>query len=182
MVTLMRSIEFSLLKVLLVGCLICGLGACASSRGGAGQDSLRKVPETRVTALDDGSYNLLGNFYGQRTLVLFWAEWCPHSRAAMMSLKSKRGDLEKEGTTVVAVSLDPYQRYEQLKDFIDYHELGFMRHFFSGNGEEDEAYLSFKAEGLPHLYVLDQKGMIQYDGHSVGSAVAALKDVTPAAG
>lgn len=167
----------------LLGCsLLLALGGCASSIGGADSDSLRKCPETRVTALDDGSYNLLNNFYGKRTLLLFWAEWCPHSRAAMMSLKAKRADLEKEGTVVVAVSLDPFQRYDQLKDFIDYHELGFMRHFFSGNGEEDEAYLSFKAEGLPHLYVLDQKGIIQYDGHSVGKAVKALDSININAG
>lgn len=177
-----RSIKGSLWSFLLATILICGLGACASTRRGAGPDEVRKGPETRVTALDDGSYNLLENFYGKRTLVLFWAEWCPHSRAAMMSLKAKKAELEKEGTTIVAVSLDPFQRYDQLKDFIDYHELGFMRHFFSGNGEEDEAYLSFKAEGLPHMFVLDQKGMIQYDGHSVGSAVSVLEDVTPAAG
>lgn len=149
---------------------------------GAGADAPRKGPETRVTALEDGSYNLLNNFYGKRTLVLFWAEWCPHSRAAMMSLKAKRAELEKEGTAVVAVSLDPFQRYDQLKDFIDYHELGFMRHFFSGNGEEDEAYLSFKAEGLPHMFVVDHKGMIQYEGHSVGSAVSALDSVITNAG
>jgi thiol-disulfide isomerase/thioredoxin len=134
------------------------------------------APFTRFTSLD-GTYRTLEEFRGRPLVVMFWAEYCSFSKPEIEELNELAADLKKSSQALfLAVSLDDASRYEAVRERVVHRNLDQLEHAFSGNGTDDEAYLLFHANDLPHFYVIAPDGVIVAEGHSARSVRKAFEN------
>lgn len=119
-----------------------------------------KAPEFVLKDLD-GKIHRLNDYRGKVIIVDFWATWCPACVANLPGLE-KIYQLNKEkGLVFLAVSLD--QDLSALKRFIDKRKV-------SEKGKDLPTVLTkgfqtanlYGVSTLPHLVLIDQKGVIRY--------------------
>jgi thiol-disulfide isomerase/thioredoxin len=109
--------------------------------------------------------------------ILFWATWCPHSRGAIAdyeSLAQKYGG--RRGLEFYAVSLDPNENFEVLRERIQNQSLTSMVHVFSGNDTQDEAFLSLRGARLPYAVFVDDHAIVRYVGIGLGGLESFIAD------
>jgi len=108
------------------------------------------APESRLMLLS-GEHIALRSLVGKNVVLLFWATWCPHSRAGIEEFEAlARKYQDRSDIEFYAVSVDANDAYEELKTRIRVQDLESMTHVFSGNDVQDEAFLAFHGERLPY--------------------------------
>jgi thiol-disulfide isomerase/thioredoxin len=122
-----------------------------------------------------GEHIALRSREGREVVLLFWATWCPHSRAgieefqALASAYKNRPEME-----FYAVSVDKNESYEELQNRIRIQGLESMTHVFSGNDVQDEAFLAFHGERLPYAVFIDDRGIVRFADLGVSGLRAFL--------
>lgn len=114
---------------------------------------------TRITLLD-GTYKSIENYRGCLTVFFFWAQWCPYSRSTIVKLEKLARENINNGIKFVTISVDKYEDFQDLTDFINTQNLQTLEHAFSGNGLYDEAFLTYKVQEFPSFVVVDQNWKI----------------------
>ena len=116
------------------------------------------VPAPEARFFDDQELPVsLAEFRGRVLLVNFWATWCPPCVYEMPSLDRLQGELESEGLTVVAVSVD--------SEGLDI-AAAFLRDLAVTNLETyidplNKLSRAFGVGALPTSYVVDAEGRIR---------------------
>ena len=150
----------------LVFIFLLSLGLTSCSFGGGDLPVPRVAKETRFTMLD-GEQVALSSFRGKQLVLVFWAHWCSSSNKLLKKLDSYVAENAAPDTEFLAVNIDKAEKFEKVKGFIDYQLKGNLKHAFSGNEVYDEAYISLGGRNLPHVLIIDPKGMIVGNGHSI---------------
>jgi thiol-disulfide isomerase/thioredoxin len=127
------------------------------------------APSTRYTHLD-GSYHSFQEFSGKPYAVVFWAEWCPYSRGLLEAIeKHFRKSPPPSSFSLFAISIDSVKDIERVKQWTASHiSSPAIIPGFSGNALDDEAYVSFQGNDLPHLFMINDKGLIVREGRTLG--------------
>lgn len=143
------------------------LSGCASVSSDAMSLVGRQVPEARLMMLR-GEDVALRSKEGTNLALLFWATWCSHSRSVIGDFEqlardySWRGDLE-----FYAVSIDKNQDLDALKGRIRAEDLKTVKHVFSGNDSQDEAFIALKGDHVPYVVFVDARGIVRFVDFSV---------------
>jgi thiol-disulfide isomerase/thioredoxin len=141
----------------------CMLSGCSAVSGDAAGLVGRPVPEGRLMLLEGGDHVALAGKAGTNLAILFWATWCSHSRSTIAEFEDLareyawRGDLE-----FYAVSLDKNDDLKLLQGRIKSQELTTVKHVFSGNDVQDEAYLALKGTHVPYVVFVDARGIVRF--------------------
>lgn len=132
------------------------------------------MPLTRYTHLD-GSYHAFTNFQDKRLVVVFWAEWCPHSRAFIEGLnRIAAGGKGGGDVSFLILSVDDASSHTRLREWLGSHDIKAVTAAYSGNALDDEAYVAFAGNDLPHAFFVERNGTIIADGHSLGEVEEIL--------
>jgi thiol-disulfide isomerase/thioredoxin len=113
---------------------------------------------------------------GTQLAILFWATWCSHSRSTIADFEDLareygyRGDIE-----FYAVSVDKNEDLELLQGRIKSQELTTVRHIFSGNDVQDEAFLALKGAHVPYVVFVDARKIVRFVDLGVSSLEEFLK-------
>lgn len=114
-----------------------------------------KAPGFKVTALDGKSIGL-ADLMGKPTLVVFWANWCPHCRNELPVVEKLYKDLGPKGVNFIAISLDtgsePAQRL--VRD-------GKASFPIAVVGASSDVARSYDITGIPAVFVLDKDGIVK---------------------
>jgi thiol-disulfide isomerase/thioredoxin len=149
--------------------MVITLASCSAVSKDATQLVGRPVPEGRLMLLEGGDPVALAGKAGSNLAILFWATWCSHSRSTIAEFEDLareyawRGDLE-----FYAVSLDKNEDFELLQGRIKSQELTTVKHVFSGNDVQDEAYLALKGTHVPYVVFVDARGIVRFVDLGVG--------------
>jgi thiol-disulfide isomerase/thioredoxin len=135
----------------------------------------REAPYVRLTSLD-GEYYSLGAPFQKVTVIMFWAEWCGYSRPALKDLDSVA--MKHPEVRFIAVSIDENDQLSRVQDYIKYQKLTHIEHVFSGNGLYDETYLTMNGKGLPHFLVINKRGLVVGDTHSISGLESIVSNAT----
>lgn len=160
------KIHPSLLPRRIVLCLVCllvagMLSSCAIVSPGTTELVGKPVPWSRLMLLD-GSQVPLTPDAGDTHVVLFWATWCPRSRYVVEDYEQlARQFAGRSHLSFFAVSIDKNDDLETLKSRIELQGLHSMKHCFSGNDVQDEAFLHFKGHTIPFVVVIDARGVVR---------------------
>ncbi len=92
---------------------------------------------------------------GKKTLIYFFAPWCPICRISMPNLEDFHHEKGRE-VNVVAIALD-YESHEELLAFKEEYALTFP--ILEGTKVTQEAY---RIQGYPSYYILDENGMVTH--------------------
>jgi thiol-disulfide isomerase/thioredoxin len=111
----------------------------------------------------NGEHIALRSRVGKSVTLLFWATWCPHSRAGIEEFEAlARTYKDRPEIEFYAVSVDKNEAYAELKNRIHLQDLESMTHVFSGNDVQDEAFLAFHGERLPYAVFIDDEGVVRF--------------------
>lgn len=142
------------------------LVACSSSR--EPHPLLNQpLPDSRFTLLD-GSYHSTHELEGKKCVIVFWAQWCSFSRPVLEKLDVLAERYrDRDDVRFIAVSIDDFKNYELLSERIAHTKINTLDHAFSGNGLDDEMFITFKAGNLPHVFLINEKGVVVKESHDV---------------
>ena len=143
-------------------CLL-AFGMFVGATGAAAQDGGlpvgTKAPAAVVQMLDGSAANL-SQFYGKKPVVMeFWATWCPLCKAMEPQFKASQA---KHGDNVlfVNVGVPTNQTREREQQYVNANSLGGTFVFDSAGN----AMSAYKVPHTSHIFVIDTKGIIVYNG------------------
>ena len=120
------SLSLISLSLLCVGC---------SSSSGA-KILGKQAPLTRLTMLNSGEM-ISSDTLKQPLVLAFWATTCKSSPRAIEKLNSYADELADRGVSIVAISIDKSEAFDDVKAMIKYREIDQISHAFSGNDVYD---------------------------------------------
>lgn len=154
------------MRKVLMGGIVSALLACSSSREPHPLLNNR-LPDSRFTSLD-GTYHSTSELQGKKSVLVFWAQWCAFSRPVLEELNEIAERYKgRDDVKFLAVSIDDFKNYEALNERITHTKINTIDHAFSGNGLDDEMFVTFKAADLPHVFLINEKGVIVNEGHGL---------------
>ncbi|MBL1218758.1 MAG: hypothetical protein D8M59_14845 [Planctomycetes bacterium] len=137
-----------------------------------------KLPAVRVTDLhNNDEYNVdLNDLEGYVVVVEFWATWCGPCKRSIPHLNELHHEYADDGVVIIGVSDEPSSK---VAPFIKTMPMDYI--VASGGGQANK---DFGIRGIPHAFVVDAKGIVQWDGHPQDSGFEkaiekALKDTPP---
>jgi peroxiredoxin len=144
----------SLCAGFLVMLFLLGGAGCA----GAQESPLvgKKAPDFTLERISGTSASLSEIIKGKRSVVFFFATWCPHCRVQLKDLAVKKADLEKNGVVLVLVDIgEPKSKVAE---------------FLKGYGIDNDAFIdqdSFVSEtyqvlGVPTLIFIGDDGKVRF--------------------
>lgn len=157
--------RISLLLALLLGC--CPLQAWSmselptSSSRGALQGKL--APEFTLETTAGTTKTLTQARAGKKSVMIFWATWCPHCREELERLSQKLQEIQSKGIEVILV--DVGESREDAKAYLDRHHLP-IESFLD---EDNTISGLYGVRGVPTTILIDEKGFIRSINHEFPS-------------
>ncbi len=124
------------------------------------------APDFELPGVDGSVHHLFRYLERYRAVgVVFMCNHCPYVRFYIDRLKQIQADYEAEGFTLIGINpndadLYPDDSFDNMKTFASNHGLNFP---YLRDVTQDVAY-SFGAEKTPHVFLIDQKGVLCYSG------------------
>lgn len=166
-------VKFSAAVVLFLSIIVSG---CASLSDQAKSLVGKEAPQSRLMLLS-GEHIALSSRVGKDMAILFWATWCPHSRAGIEEFAAlARRYKDNTKLEFYAISVDNNDAYEELQNRIRLQHLEDMTHVFSGNDVQDEAFLAFHGERLPYAVFIDEAGIVRLADLGVSGLARFLEE------
>lgn len=157
----MTTVSRTLLRVSLAAFLLCSTG-CLSISSSAKELINQPVPEARLMMLS-GEDVAIRPDDGKMKVLLFWATWCPYSKAAIEEFEALAREYSSRSDVVFyAVSIDRNEEISILESRIQEQDLRTVQHVFSGNDIQDEAFLSLRGTTIPYAVVIDREGTVRF--------------------
>lgn len=113
-----------------------------------------------------GTERTFGDLRGKIVVVAFWSDSCPYLRLAEPKLKKLHADYAVKGVEFIAMAsnqaeiADKAAGYARIKAHLKKNEVKFDVYPDHGARIAD----LFGARTTPHCYVIDQRGILRYDG------------------
>jgi cytochrome c biogenesis protein CcmG, thiol:disulfide interchange protein DsbE len=114
----------------------------------------KPAPDFTLDTVKAQKVNFKALSQGKKTIVFFWATWCPHCREQIKALNAKKGELDKAGVQVVYVDIG--EDAGTVKTFLDRNGYD-LDVFLDGNSYLSETYAVF---GIPSLFFISADGTI----------------------
>ncbi len=119
---------------------------------------------------------------GGKSIVNFWATWCPPCREELADFAEHTADFERAGITPVAISVDDPAHRDKVKAFVAEHGLGFPVAF--ADDETVQVYTILNQHlfdrrtelAVPTTFLLDEQGRIVKVYRGGASAKVILRD------
>ncbi len=127
------------------------------------------APEFNLeTASGGGVKSLTEARDGKKTVLFFWATWCPHCRTGIAHLNERLDVLHQEGINVVLVSVG--ETKEEVAAYLQHNNIKLDSFVDPDNGLQE----SYQLIGVPTIYFIDEQGVIRNSGHEFPADYASL--------
>lgn len=123
-----------------------------------------QAPELSIVQWFNGSFNGISNSRGKVILLDFWATWCKPCIKTFPAMRRFQETYGPEGFQILGLTrIDNRQTREEIEFFID------TASFTYPIGLSDESFnnLAYGVGAIPHVVLIDRKGIIRY--YHVGS-------------
>ena len=123
-------------------------------------DSYNKPISMQFTAVDGRNVNLAA-MKGKVVLVDFWATTCGPCVAELPRVNAAYDKFHDQGFEIVGVSCDTDK--EKLERYLK--EKGYSwPQYFDGKQQDDSKFTQgFGIDGIPHMFLVDKKGILRFD-------------------
>ena len=130
----------------------------------------------------------LADLKGEKSVVNFWATWCPPCREELADFVEHAQDFEREGITPLAISVDDPGDRAKVETFAAEHGLNFPVAF--ANDETVQVYTILNQHlfdrrtelAVPTTFLLDEQGRILKVYRGATSAPVILRDARAGSG
>jgi peroxiredoxin len=133
-------------------------------------DSQGKPMTLQFTAVDGRKVDL-AEMRGKVVLVDFWGTHCGPCVAELPRVKAAFERFHPEGFEVIGISCDTDKK--ELEDYVKKRGISWPQYFDGKQQSENQFTVSFGVDGIPHMFLVDKKGLLRFDN------VRARDDVHP---
>ncbi len=140
----------------LVILLLLSMAGC-SQEGEQGPRLLKegeKAPDFLLPSLE-GKKVSLKDMAGKKTLIVFWATWCPSCKEELKSLDRTYRKYKDMGFNILAINI--YDSKKMVEGYVKRYDLTFPV-LLDREGDVAERYLVF---AIPIAYMVDERGIIR---------------------
>lgn len=158
----MRSVT-NLFLVLVISVLASFVTGCSGSSSASPKMELTNYTKFYLLDGEITSYEM---YKGKTIAIQFWGAYCNFSKGAIEHFNDEAKRLRNRKDIVfLAVSLDDDR--DLLMRRIEQEKLDAVTHVYSGNGGDDQVYLAFGAEPIPHAVLITPDGKITHQGRKI---------------
>lgn len=124
------------------------------------------APDFELPGTDGAIHHLARYLDRHRAIVVvFMCNHCPYVKLYLDRLKQIQSEMQAQGVTLIGINPNdekqfPEDGYEKMQAFVTDNQLNFL---YLRDLNQDVAQ-SFKALKTPHVFLLDQKGIVRYAG------------------
>ncbi len=96
---------------------------------------------------------------GKKSILLFWATWCPHCHEAIVRINDRFKEIQEAGVNVVLV--DVGEDSESVSAYLNRLGVGLDSFIDTDNVTAE----FFQLIGVPTLFFIDEQGIIRSSAH-----------------
>jgi peroxiredoxin len=104
----------------------------------------------------------------KKSIVFFWASWCPHCRTALVDVNSRRSSIKSAGIKLAAVNTGENAR--KVKKYVEDQRI----HLEIFLDESQEFAKQYGVVGLPTFVFIDEGGAIRDVRHDLPKDIEAM--------
>jgi thiol-disulfide isomerase/thioredoxin len=123
-------------------------------------DSQGKPIALQFTAIDGRKVDL-GKMLGKVVLIDFWGTRCGPCVAEMPRVKAAWGKYHTQGFEVIGINCDSIE--SELEEYVKQHEISWPQYFGGQWRTKNKFTVKFGITGIPHMLLLDKKGILRFD-------------------
>jgi len=121
----------------------------------------KPTPDFTLKTVSGQEINLSQYRDGKKTIIFFWATWCPHCREALRGLAQSQEEFEKKEIKLVLV--DVGENLEVVQNYIEKNDITFEIFL----DEKNQLAESYGIVGIPTFFFINQEGIVKEMGHSL---------------
>ncbi len=121
----------------------------------------KEISDFTLNSLKGEEVNFTKFRDGQKSILFFWATWCPHCRRELKSLNVIRKEMDKQGIKIVLVNVGEPARI--VKKYLEKHKIDGLV-LLDKEGALSESY---GVIGLPTFFFVDGEGVVKDVTHSL---------------
>jgi thiol-disulfide isomerase/thioredoxin len=138
-------------------------------------DSYDKPVVMQFTAVDGREVDL-ASMKGKVVLVDYWATTCVPCVAELPRVKAAYDKFHAQGFEVIGISCDTDK--DALNKFLKEKGFSWPQYFDGKNQESNKFAQGFGIDGIPHMFLVDKKGLLSFDNVRASDSVHQKDDTT----
>lgn len=149
---------------LILGLLMAG-PALAVSQG-------TSAPSFQIVTLDGTEIDLQEYAEKGPVLLFFWSTWCEYCKHEMGAIQDLKSEYDSEGLQILGVNPGWRDNEQRARSFQDKYGAD-LPLAFDQSGSLGQKY---RLQGVPTLFLLDQKGTVLFSGHNISPKLRTTLD------
>jgi len=133
-------------------------------------------PVSRQFRAVDGREVDLAKMKGKVVLVDFWGTHCGPCVAELPRVKAAYDKFHAQGFEVIGISCDTDQK--ELEAYVKEHGLAWPQYFDGKQQKDNKFTMAFGIDGIPHMFLVDKKGLLRFDNVRASDSVHQKGDTT----
>jgi len=123
----------------------------------------KPAPDAVLARSDGAPGSVVGSFQGHRTILVFWATWCPHCYEDLGQIYAGLASIEQKGIKVILV--DVGETPQDVKNYFASRQMKLA----SFVDEDSVMQRPYRLIGVPTLIFIDEKGTVRNVAHEFPS-------------
>jgi peroxiredoxin len=119
-----------------------------------------KAPEFKAQGIDGREYSLSSTQNAKATVIAFTCNQCPVAQAYEERFASFQKKFADQGVQFIAINVNASENLDAMKARAKKEKLNYAYAY----DESGESARAFGARVTPHLFVIDSKGLVAYQG------------------
>lgn len=119
----------------------------------------KTAPDAVLAKSDGTTASILGPRHGQKTILVFWATWCPHCYQDMGAINDHFASIEKKGIKIILVDIG------ETKESVQEYFIRRQMKLVSFVDEDSVLQGLYHLIGVPTLMFIDEKGIVRSVTH-----------------
>ena len=120
--------------------------------------SAQSITNLRLKTVDNKRFEIKDHLGEGPVVIAFWATWCKPCRKELPALKTVYDKYEKQGLTILAISIDSPRSMSKVKSFVKKSDLPYI-FLVDPNGEQST---KLQVKDIPYTLLADKSGEIVY--------------------
>jgi peroxiredoxin len=138
-------------------------------------DSHGKPVSLQFKAVDGRDVDL-AQMRGEVVLVDFWGTHCGPCVAELPRVKAAYDKFHAQGFEVIGISCDT--DLKELEDYVKQHDILWPQYFDGKQQDDNKFTTAFGIDGIPHMFLVDKKGLLRFDNVRASDKHHAKDDTT----
>ena len=121
----------------------------------------KPAPDFTLDTLAGGQKNFKEFSKGEKTIIFFWATWCPHCRTQLAEMSRTKDEIAKAGLKLVLVNMG--EKASVVQQYVNKFKVDFTIFLDTDSTLSDP----YEIMGLPTFIFVDAKGIIRDVTHGL---------------